>query len=110
MSAVVLPLVKVEGQRCADERRQRWAEARRVLEGAEQGSQASLPTAVEDWPAPWRENLAERSAIMAICGGLPAELAERRAQERVRAEYARQQGLGAERENGAAAETASLSH
>ena len=110
MSAVVLPLVKVEGQRCADERRQRWAEARDVLETAGQGSGAGLPTAVEDWPARWRENLAERSAIMAICGGLPVELAERRAEERVRAEYSREQGLVAERVNGAAAETASLSH
>ena len=97
MSAAVLPLVKVEGQRCADERRQRWAEARRVLEGAEQGSQASLPTAVEDWPAPWRENMVERSVIMAICGGLPAELAERRAEERVPLEYAQVMVLQADR-------------
>ena len=110
MSAVVLPLVEVEGLRCADERQRRWAEARLVLEGAGQGSGAGLPVAVGDWPVIWQENLAERTAIMAICGGLPVQLAERRAEERVRAEYAREQGLLAERVNGVAAETASLSH
>jgi len=110
MSAVVLPLVEVEGLRCADERQRRWAEARLVLEGAGQGSGAGLPAAVEDWPAQWRENLIERSAIMAICGGLPVQLAERCAEERVRAECAREQGLEAERVNRGIAETASLSH
>jgi len=93
VSAVVLPLVEVEGLRRADERRQRWAEARLVLETVGQRWGAGLPRAVEDWPAEWRENLAERSAIMAICGGLPVQLARRRAEERVRAEYAREQGL-----------------
>ena len=52
----------------------------------------ALPAAVSDWPGSWRELYEERAGIMEHDGGLSREAAERQAEARVRAEYARRQG------------------
>ena len=51
-----------------------------------------LPLLITNWPEEWQEAFEERAAIIEFDGELDREVAERRAEDRVREEYDRREG------------------